>query len=138
MPPGRSREQSLVLLENDGVLPLAPGLGRVAVLGPIADSARDLLGDYSHLVHMETLKEMRTGVDALGVIGDGEVFEPGDELTGRPTIVDALRGAMAGAEVVHARGTGISSGTDEELAAAVERCPGRGRGGRSCSASDRA
>jgi beta-glucosidase len=112
-------ERSLVLLENHGILPLAPDLRRVAVVGPIADSARDLLGDYSHLVHMETLREMRTGVDALGVIGDGEVFEPGDELSGRRTVVDALRAAMAGAEVVHARGTGISTGTDEELAAAV-------------------
>jgi beta-glucosidase len=117
-------EQSLVLLENDGVLPLRPGLRRVAVLGPIADSARDLLGDYSHLVHMETLKEMRTGADALGVIGDGRVFEPGDELSGRPTILDALRDALADADVVHARGTGISSGTDEDLAAAVELARG--------------
>jgi beta-glucosidase len=112
-------ERSLVLLENRGVLPLRPDLRRLAVIGPIADSARDLLGDYSHLVHMETLKEMRTGVDALGIIGDGEVFEPGDELSGRRTIVDALRASLNGAEVVHARGTGISTGTDEELAAAV-------------------
>ena len=112
-------ERSLVLLENDGVLPLVPGLRRVAVLGPIADSARDLLGDYSHLVHMETLREMRTGVDALGVIGDGEVFEPGDELTGRRTILAAVRDALPATEVVHAAGSGISSGTDEELAVAV-------------------
>ena len=112
-------ERSLVLLENRGVLPLAPDVRRIAVLGPIADSARDLLGDYSHLVHMETLREMRTGVDALGVIGDGEVFEPGDELTGRRTILDAIRDAFADAEVVHARGSGISAGTDEELAEAV-------------------
>jgi beta-glucosidase len=112
-------ERSLVLLENHGVLPLAPDLRRLAVIGPIADSARDLLGDYSHLVHMETLQEMRTGVDALGIIGDGEVFEPGDELSGRRTILDALRTSLPEAEVVHARGTGISSGTDEELAAAV-------------------
>jgi beta-glucosidase len=112
-------ERSIVLLENRDVLPLAPTLRRVAVVGPIADSARDLLGDYSHLVHMETLKEMRSGVDALGVIGDGEVFEPGDELTGRRTILDALRAAMGGTEVVHATGTGIWSGTDDELADAV-------------------
>ena len=119
-------ERSIVLLENRGVLPLAPDLHRIAVVGPIADSARDLLGDYSHLVHMETLREMRSGVDALGVIGDGAIggehgrnFEVGDELSGRRTIVDALRAAMTGAEVVHARGTGISSGTDEELASAV-------------------
>src|SRR6185503_11563297 len=106
-------ERSLVLLENDGVLPLAPDLRRVAVLGPIADSARDLLGDYSHLVHMETLKEMRSGVDALGVIGDGEVFEPDDELAGRRTILDAIRAALPEAVVTHAAGGGIASGTDE-------------------------
>jgi beta-glucosidase len=112
-------ERSLVLLENRGVLPLRPDLHRLAVIGPIADSARDLLGDYSHLVHMQTLREMRAGVDALGVIGEGEVFEPGDELSGRRTILDSLRASVTGVEVVHARGTGISSGTDEEFAAAV-------------------
>ncbi len=119
-------ERSIVLLENRGALPLAPDLRRIAVVGPIADSARDLLGDYSHLVHMETLKEMRSGVDALGVIGDGagagelhRDFEVGDELSGRRTIVDALRAALTGPQIAHARGTGILTGTDDELAAAV-------------------
>ena len=61
-PPTESRAAAIArrarrscCVENDGVLPLAPDLRRVAVVGPIADSARDLLGDYSHLVHMETL-----------------------------------------------------------------------------------
>ena len=112
-------ERSIVLLENRDVLPLQPGLHRLAVIGPIGDSARDLLGDYSHLVHMETLQEMRSGADALGVIGDREVFAPGDELTGRQTILDAVRDAMPTVDVVHAPGTGIWSGTDEDLAAAV-------------------
>jgi len=119
-------ERSLVLLENRGVLPLDPAARRLAVVGPIADSARELLGDYSHLVHMETLREMRSGVDALGAIGDGIApdgrdFEVGDELAGRRTILDALRTAIEGAEIVHARGTGIVGGTDDELAEAVER-----------------
>jgi beta-glucosidase len=112
-------QRSIVLVENDGVLPLA-GHRRVAVIGPIADSARDLLGDYSHLVHMETLREMRHGVDALGIVGDGEVFEPGDELSGRRTILDALRAALVDAEVSHAPGTGIRAGTDEDFAEAVD------------------
>ena len=112
-------DRSLVLVKNDGVLPLAADHRRLAVIGPIADSARDLLGDYSHIVHMETLREMREGVDGLGVIGEGEVFPPGDELSGRRTILDALRTSMSEAEVVHARGTGISTGTDDELAMAV-------------------
>jgi beta-glucosidase len=112
-------ERSIVLLENDGALPLTPDLRRIAVVGPIADSARDLLGDYSHLIHLETLQEMRRGVDALGIIGDGEAVAPGDELAGRRTILDALRAAFPAAEVAHARGSGIARGTDEELAAAV-------------------
>jgi beta-glucosidase len=112
-------ERSLVLVENDGILPLASDVRRVAVVGPIADSARDLLGDYSHLIHMQTLQEMRRGVDALGIIGDGEADAPGDELSGRRTILDALRATLSSAEVVHAPGSGISSGSDEELAAAV-------------------
>jgi beta-glucosidase len=112
-------QRSLVLVENDGALPLA-GHRRVAVVGPIADSARDLLGDYSHLVHMETLLEMRHGVDALGIVGDGEVFEPGDELSGRRTILDALRAVLVDAEVAYAPGTGIRSGADDDLSAAVD------------------
>ena len=112
-------DQSMVLVQNDGLLPLATEHRRIAVIGSIADSARDLLGDYSHLVHMETLREMRSGVDALGIIGDGEIIEPGDELSGRRTILDALRAALVHAEVAYARGTGISAGTNEEFTEAV-------------------
>ena len=113
-------DRSLVLVKNDGLLPLTADRRRVAVIGPIADSARDLLGDYSHLVHMETLREMHDGGNALGIVGDGDVIQPGDELTGRRTILDALRRSLVGADVRHARGTGIRDGTDEEIAAAIE------------------
>jgi len=46
--------RSLVLLENDGTLPLAPG-ARVAVVGPAADDVRLLQGDYSYPAHTEIL-----------------------------------------------------------------------------------
>jgi beta-glucosidase len=39
-------EKSLVLLKNDGVLPLRPGL-RIAVIGPLGDATRVLRGNYS-------------------------------------------------------------------------------------------
>ncbi|WP_156256889.1 glycoside hydrolase family 3 N-terminal domain-containing protein [Sandarakinorhabdus oryzae] len=40
-------ERSLVLLQNDGALPLAPGAAkRVAVIGPLADSIADTLGPW--------------------------------------------------------------------------------------------
>ena len=89
-------ERSLVLVENDGILPLAAGRRRVAVIGPIADSARDLLGDYSHLVHIETLREMHEGSERLRHLGEGDVIAPADELTGRRTILDAIRASLGG------------------------------------------
>jgi beta-glucosidase len=113
-------ERSMVLVANDGLLPLAADHRRVAVIGAIADSARDLLGDYSHVVHMETLREMQAGADALGMVGDSDVIEPPDELAGQRTILDAIRAALGESNVEYARGTGISDGTDDELEAAVE------------------
>ncbi len=114
----RLAQRSIVLLENDGVLPLAPAPKRVAVIGPIADSARELLGDYSHLVHIETLRELRARDDWFGTSpGDEVALE--DELSGRRSILAALRERLTGAEVSYARGCGISDGTDAELDEAV-------------------
>jgi beta-glucosidase len=48
-------EQSIVLLKNDGVLPLSKGIKRIAVVGPAADSARLLQGDYHYPAHHEIL-----------------------------------------------------------------------------------
>ena len=40
--------QSVVLLKNDGVLPLSDKIQRVALVGPNADSFQSLLGDYTY------------------------------------------------------------------------------------------
>jgi beta-glucosidase len=37
----------MVLLKNDGILPLKPGATRIAVVGPLADQTRVLLGNYN-------------------------------------------------------------------------------------------
>ncbi|KQN28349.1 glycoside hydrolase family 3 [Sphingomonas sp. Leaf34] len=42
----RMAAESLVLLKNDGVLPLKPG-ARIALIGPLADATRVLRGNYS-------------------------------------------------------------------------------------------
>ena len=74
--------RSIVLLENDGVLPLAADGGRIAVVGPIADSARDLMGDYAHMPHIETLAELRHRANPFG-FPSSDVIQPTDE-AGRP------------------------------------------------------
>jgi beta-glucosidase len=37
----------MVLLKNDGVLPLKPDVKRIALIGPLADQTRVLLGNYN-------------------------------------------------------------------------------------------
>ena len=45
--------ESVILLTNDGVLPLAPDLKRIALIGPGADDQRLLQGDYHYPAHFE-------------------------------------------------------------------------------------
>jgi beta-glucosidase len=39
--------ESMVLLKNDGLLPLKSGIHKIAVLGPLADQTRPLIGNYA-------------------------------------------------------------------------------------------
>ena len=39
--------ESMVLLKNDGLLPLKPGIKKIAVVGPLGDQTRPLIGNYA-------------------------------------------------------------------------------------------
>jgi beta-glucosidase len=110
---------SMVLVQNDGTLPLARDLSAVAVIGPNADSARNLLGDYAHVAHIETLIEMRDGASPSGfAIPEG--LDLYDDLEGRPTILDAIRERCSpSTDVVFAAGCGVLDGSDEDIERAV-------------------
>jgi beta-glucosidase len=110
--------RSIVLVENDGVLPLAADPGRIAVIGPIADSARDLLGDYAHLPHIETLAELRHRANPFG-FPSSDVINPVDELSGSRTILAGICDRFGAERVIHAVGSGLRDGTDEQIAEAV-------------------
>jgi beta-glucosidase len=115
---------SIVLVQNDGTLPLRRDLSRVAVIGPNADSARNLLGDYAHVAHIATLIEMRDGTSGSGFMAP-EDLDLYDDLEGRRTILDAIReGCSESTEVVFASGCGILDGSDEDLSRAVEAARG--------------
>ncbi len=51
--------RSIVLLKNDGVLPLKKTLKRIAVIGPNANDGRSQLGDYSYPSMMELVRMRR-------------------------------------------------------------------------------
>ncbi|MFC7788199.1 glycoside hydrolase family 3 N-terminal domain-containing protein [Microbacterium sp. GCM10027623] len=80
--------RSLVLLENDGTLPLRPAAARrVAVVGPLADDAQEQLGDWAG------------GSGQAGWL-DGQ---PREMIT---TVLDGMR-EIGPFDVVHARGADI-------------------------------
>jgi beta-glucosidase len=113
---------SMVLLENDGTLPLRDDLASIAVIGPNADSARNLLGDYAHVAHIETLLEMRENPIGFPVPED---LDLSDELDGRSTVLDAIRARCAdGAEVRFAAGGDVLDASDAEIAAAADAARG--------------
>src|SRR5690606_9802921 len=107
----RAATESLVLLTNDGVVPVdGSGLGRVAVVGPTADDPRLLLGDYHYPAHLEATTE-------------GELSHLMPEVV---TPLEGVRRALegTGCEVVHARGCPVVGDDGGELPAAVEAAAG--------------
>lgn len=97
--------RSIVLLHNDGTLPLAAGRRgtgrRVAVVGPRAHEATAMLGCYSFPVHV--------GVRHPDVPMGIEV----------PTLLDALRADPAGYAVSYAQGCPVLGGDDAGIAVAA-------------------
>ncbi|MTV25646.1 beta-glucosidase [Nitriliruptoraceae bacterium ZYF776] len=110
---------SLVLLRNEGgLLPLGAEGGTIAVIGPNADDARNLLGDYTHPAHMETLAESRDHESTLGGMPElPDDLDVAAVVDGIPTVLEALR-ARFGARVRYARGCGVTDDGTDDIATA--------------------
>jgi len=90
----RAAEESLVLLQNnDTLLPLNPATKRIALIGPLADDASDMVGAWS-------------GANNFG-----------DVRTLRATMAE--RAQQSGAILTYEKGTEISGTSDSGFAAAV-------------------
>ena len=127
-------EKSVVLLDNDGTLPLAASPGRIAVVGPCADEVLSLFGCYAFPNHVGT---QHPDVP-LGVVA--------------PTALAALRAEFPDAVVTHDPGCPVDADERDgipaavSLAAAADVCVlvvgdrsglfGRGTSGEGCDADD--
>ncbi len=112
---------SLVLLRNDGVLPLASPAS-VAVIGPNADDARAMLGDYSYVAHVESLLDLlESGENVLALpVQDGVDVGETIDLSHISTVLDGLRTQLPDAAITHVRGCDVNSDDRSEIPAAVE------------------
>jgi len=88
--------RSIVMLTNDGVLPLPPDLRRIAIVGPLADARREMHGAW-----------------AMASNRDDSV-----------TILEGVKDALPGAKVVFAAGVGIDGADESHIAKALEICRG--------------
>jgi beta-glucosidase len=93
--------QSMVLLQNDGLLPFKKTIRSLAVIGPNADEWRVLLGDYSFIPQLEyaltvlSPDSVLAGLDAKAVAARANPM---------PTVLQAIRAAAPLAEIRYARG----------------------------------
>jgi beta-glucosidase-like glycosyl hydrolase len=87
----KGAEKSLVLLKNNGILPLKNGK-KVALIGPLGSQPMGMMGGYAFPVHL-IISEKREGESVLPtlkeklseVLGDDLIYAPGCEiLSGRP------------------------------------------------------
>jgi beta-glucosidase len=90
-------ERSLVLLKNDPapdvpILPLSGNVQDIALIGPLADDSPNMLGSWAGLGRAEDAVSLRAALAKR--VGDQHLF--------------------------HVKGIGITGGTDDDLAAAVD------------------
>ena len=98
----RLADESVILLANDGLLPLAADkVRRVAVVGPNADRSAALFGCYSFVNHV---LDHNPGVESR---------------IAAPTVLEALRAEFPGAEVTYAQGCTVREPDRSGFAEAV-------------------
>lgn len=113
--------QSIVLLKNDGVLPLQ-NPGRVAVIGPSADDTRNMVGDYAYPCHIETILEsmklgnvfgqpVPVGVDSIEVV---------EEFIAINSFREVLEAKLGATRVAYARGCGVLDPSLDDIPEAVD------------------
>jgi beta-glucosidase len=72
--------RSMVLLKNDGVLPLDPSIRRLAVIGPLADNQADMMGNWTGDGRKEDVVTVLKGIRAAVGAGTDVVHAPGVRL----------------------------------------------------------
>ena len=117
---------SLVLLRNDGTLPLREGIASLAVIGPNAANARQMLGDYSYITHVKSLIEvLKSGQNVFAMpIDNGIQLDENTDMAHIVTVHDALAAALPDATVRYAEGCAVTGDDRSGFAAAVEVAAG--------------
>lgn len=77
----QSAKESIVLLKNDGTLPLADHIRKIAVIGPQAVNPRFYFGGYTHVSMVESVHAAR---DSMAGVDDGREAVAEDKISKLP------------------------------------------------------
>jgi len=95
-------KESMVLLKNDGILPLAKSIKKIAVIGPNANEGRNQLGDYSYTSTRELMTLVPDEHSSFVNSDEAEIAKHDIQIT---TILEGIQAAVApDTEVLYARG----------------------------------
>lgn len=136
----RAARESLVLLKNEGVLPLKKEVKRIALIGPHGNCARKFFGGYTHLCMMEsTLAAANSIAGVSGVVRENPekiCTVPGTHIQsdetdefdailrrqkpGCKSLLEELRERLAGTEVLYAYGYPIAGADTSHFQEALQ------------------
>ena len=114
-------QKSIVLLKNEGaILPLSKQLSSIAVIGPNADSIRNLFGDYAYPAHMETLLEMKKTNNVFNIpLPDN--LESVEDFIPAVSVLAGIKAQVGAATQIHyAKGCAVNDASTDGFAEAVE------------------
>ena len=109
--------KSLVLLKNDGVLPLKSSNLKIGLIGPNADSNRCMFGDYSFPATVELFKVVPPEDSSFNDLTDEELNKITVPV---PTLLEVLKEKVPNAEILYTEGCGINSEDESGFSKAVE------------------
>lgn len=111
-------QKSMVLLENDGMLPLDKKIGTLAVIGPNADNVRTLVGDYSYQAKVELVGFEHSENSVFHNLDRSTLATHEAEVV---TVLQGLKNAVSpDTKVVYAQGCEVFSEDASMIPAAVE------------------
>jgi beta-glucosidase len=110
--------QSLVLLKNDGTLPLKPSVKKIAVIGPNANSGRCMMGDYSYAAVLELMHQDPPVDSGYEGLSQADIEKLPVEI---PTVLEGLKQVLPDPSAIdYAEGCDINSQEKSGFAEAVE------------------
>lgn len=138
----KAAEESMVLLKNNGVLPLKGTEKTIAVIGPHADNARSLFGGYTHISMVEAIHAVANSIAGIADADseDGVKKEvplvPGTQIQSDETeefdailrqikpdcksLLEELTETLSGVNMIYAYGYPIAGDDESHFAEALE------------------